>query len=95
VTIDVRARVPARSSVQRYGRVLDLQGASRRGMVYEDAALSSVLCRVDREERKGEPLDYVECAECAVVGREIVEWGIERDADVVYFLSEDRGDVAE
>ena len=30
-----------------------------------------------------------------MLGGEAVEWGIEGEADVVYFLAEDRGDVAE
>ena len=47
------------------------------------------------KKRKEKPLDDVERAERAVLWRESVEGGIERDADVVHFLSEDRGDVAE
>ena len=47
------------------------------------------------ERAKEKPLDDVERAERTVLWRESVEWGIERDADVVHFLSEDRGDVAE
>ena len=54
VTIDVRARVPARSSVQRYGRVLDLQGASRRRVVYKDARRSiSIVSRLTAEKGMG------------------------------------------
>lgn len=41
------------------------------------------------------PLDDVERALCAVFRGEIVEWGVEHDADVVHLLSEDRGNVAE
>ena len=47
------------------------------------------------ERAKKKPLDDVERTERTVLWRESVEWGIERDADVVHFLSEDRGDVAE
>jgi hypothetical protein len=46
-------------------------------------------------ERDEEPLDDVECAECAILWGEIVEWGIEGEADVFHFLSEDWWDVAE
>jgi hypothetical protein len=41
VTIDIRGSVPTRSRMQGYSRVLDLQGASRRGLVYEYARLKS------------------------------------------------------
>ena len=105
MTIDVRAGVrgTVRGRMQHYGWVLDLQGASGGGLVNEDArgciiAKISALCRVDRErnERGDEPLDYVERAERTVLlGGEAVEWRIEGEADVVYFLAEDGGDVAE
>jgi hypothetical protein len=45
--------------------------------------------------KKKKPLDDVERAERTVLWRETVEWGVECDADVVYFLSEDGWDVAE
>ena len=45
--------------------------------------------------RRKRPLDDVERAERTVLWRETVERGVERDADVVQLLSEDRGDVAE
>jgi hypothetical protein len=51
--------------------------------------------RNERAKKKKKPLDDVEHAERTVLWRESVEWGVERDADVVHFLSEDRGDVAE
>lgn len=45
--------------------------------------------------QKKQPLDDVERAEHTVFWGESVERGIERDADIVHFLSENRGDVAE
>ena len=45
--------------------------------------------------KEEKPLDDVERAERTVLWRETVERRVERDADVVHFLSEDRGDVAE
>lgn len=44
---------------------------------------------------KKKPLNDVERAERTVLRKETVEWGVECDADVVYFLSEDGWDVAE
>ena len=43
----------------------------------------------------GKPLDDVERALGTVLWGEIVEGGVERDADVVHSLAQDRGDVAE
>ena len=59
--------------------------------------LSSAICGRGRStEREIEPpLDDVECAERVCLGGDAVEWGIEGEADVVYFLTEDGGDVAE
>ena len=96
--------------MQRYGRVLDLEGASRGGSKYKYTAkketggcLPSVkaerrkngMWNVKERFKKNRPLDDVERAERAVLWRETVERGVERDADVVDSLSEDWGDVAE
>ena len=106
MAIDEGVGVPARRGVQRYGRILDLEGASRGGLEREDTARSKERCassvagikqmksRVGDEKEK-KPLDYIERAERTVLWRETVEWGVECDADVVYFLSEDGWDVAE
>jgi len=47
------------------------------------------------KKKRKKPLDDVERAERTVLWGETVERRVERDADVVHFLSEDRGDVAE
>ena len=55
-----------------------------------------LLFAVRSTEREIEPpLDDVERAERVGVRGEAVEWGVEGEADVVDFLAEDRGDVAE
>ncbi len=91
MAVDEGAGVPARYGVERYRRVLDLKGASRGGLEGEDTA-SRQSCNISEKKSpsKGtreKPLDDVECAERTVLWGEILEWGVERDADVVHFLS--------
>jgi len=111
LAIDKRARLATGCGVQRYGRVLDLEGASRGGGLEgkytakeETGKVGLPSVEAERQKRNGKgvkrmkrkkPLDDVERAERTVLWRETVERRVERDADVVHFLSEDRGDVAE
>jgi hypothetical protein len=52
MAIDIRSRVPTRSRMKGYSRVLDLQDASRGGLIYEYARIkrqaeASLVCRVE------------------------------------------------
>jgi hypothetical protein len=52
MTIDIGSRVPTRSRMKGYSRVLDLQDTSRRGLIYEYARFKrqaevSLVCRVE------------------------------------------------
>jgi hypothetical protein len=57
-------------------------------MHYRQKSAFSHVAR-ERNKRGYEPLDYVERAERTVLlGGEAAEWGIEGEADIVYFLAD-------
>ena len=41
------------------------------------------------------PFDHVERSVCAILWREALEWGLERNRDIVLLVAEDRRDVCE
>ena len=67
LAIDKGTGFAARYRVQRYGRVLDLKCATRRGGLKREDTRDQHAHKISCTETKGLPLDYVERAACTVL----------------------------